>query len=151
MANALTTLRLLLVLPFAWLMASPDARHAALAAVVLAAAIVTDLLDGFIARRRSTAGAAAGTGSSTSRRSGATSSSVSVSVSSSRSSPPSSGCWSRAPWSRWESGSCSSSPRGGEELPRRPPEKEEADPRVEEHEEVVLDEPERRHLARPLR
>ena len=58
MANALTTLRLLLVLPFAWLMASPDARHAALAAVVLAAAIVTDLLDGVIARRRSTASAA---------------------------------------------------------------------------------------------
>ena len=58
MANALTTLRLLLVLPFAWLMASADARHAALAAVILAAAIVTDLLDGFIARRRSTASAA---------------------------------------------------------------------------------------------
>jgi len=58
MANALTTIRLLLVLPFAWLMASPDARHAAVAAVIFAAAIVTDLLDGLIARRRGTASAA---------------------------------------------------------------------------------------------
>lgn len=55
MANALTTIRLLLAAPFAWLMASADARHAALAAVILAAAIVTDLLDGAIARRRGTA------------------------------------------------------------------------------------------------
>src|SRR6266852_3657899 len=58
MANALTTIRLLLVLPFAWLMAAPDARHAARAAVILAAAIITDLLDGQIARRRGTASAA---------------------------------------------------------------------------------------------
>jgi phosphatidylglycerophosphate synthase len=55
MANALTAVRLLLVLPFAVLMAAADARHAAVAALVLAAAIATDLLDGPIARRRGTA------------------------------------------------------------------------------------------------
>lgn len=60
MANALTAGRLLLVVPFALLMARGDAGHAALAALVLAAAIATDLLDGPIARRRGTAGSAGG-------------------------------------------------------------------------------------------
>ncbi len=60
MAHALTAVRLLLVVPFALLMARGDARHAAFAAVMLAAAIVTDLLDGLIARRRGTASAAGG-------------------------------------------------------------------------------------------
>ena len=55
MAHALTALRLLLVVPFALVMVPGDARHAALAAVVLAVAIATDLLDGTIARRRGTA------------------------------------------------------------------------------------------------
>src|SRR5437762_5692104 len=58
MANALTTIRLILALPFAWLMASGDSWHAALAAVTLAMAIGTDLLDGPVARRRGTATAA---------------------------------------------------------------------------------------------
>jgi len=55
MANALTALRLLLVAPFALLMASP--AHAALAGLVLAVAIATDLLDGPLARRRGSASA----------------------------------------------------------------------------------------------
>ena len=58
MANALTAARALLILPFAALMAQGDARHAALAALVLAAAIATDLLDGPLARRRGTVSAA---------------------------------------------------------------------------------------------
>src|SRR3954469_24328056 len=60
MANALTAARLLLAVPFAWLMARADARSAALAGLVLAAAIVTDVLDGPLARRRGTATAAGG-------------------------------------------------------------------------------------------
>ncbi len=55
MANALTALRLLLAVPFVFLMASVGARPAALAALTLAAAIATDLLDGPVARRRGTA------------------------------------------------------------------------------------------------
>lgn len=58
MANALSVVRLLLVVPFAVLMARGGAGHAALAAVVLAVAIATDLLDGPIARSRGTASAA---------------------------------------------------------------------------------------------
>lgn len=58
MANALTSVRVLLVLPFVFLMVRGDARHAALAGLVLAAAIATDLLDGPIARRRRTVTAA---------------------------------------------------------------------------------------------
>ncbi|MBI4272150.1 MAG: CDP-alcohol phosphatidyltransferase family protein [Candidatus Rokubacteria bacterium] len=58
MANALTGVRLLLIVPFAVLMARGDARSAILAALVLAAAIATDLLDGPVARRRGTATAA---------------------------------------------------------------------------------------------
>ena len=58
MANALTGIRLLLVVPFVFLMARGDARSAGLAALVLAAAIATDLLDGRIARRRGTVTAA---------------------------------------------------------------------------------------------
>ncbi|HXJ80441.1 MAG TPA: CDP-alcohol phosphatidyltransferase family protein [Candidatus Methylomirabilis sp.] len=58
MANALTGVRLLLAVPFALLMASGSARSAVLAALTLAAAIATDLLDGPVARRRGTATAA---------------------------------------------------------------------------------------------
>jgi phosphatidylglycerophosphate synthase len=60
MANALTVARLILTVPFAFLMAAGGARHAVLAAVTLAAAIATDLLDGPVARRRGTATAAGG-------------------------------------------------------------------------------------------
>src|SRR5207245_1166819 len=46
MANALTAARVLLALPFAFLMTGGGARRAALAALVLAAAIATDVLGG---------------------------------------------------------------------------------------------------------
>ena len=58
MANALTAVRLLLAFPFAIFMLAPDGRHAAWAAVILAAAIATDLADGPIARRLGSASAA---------------------------------------------------------------------------------------------
>lgn len=58
MAHALTATRLLLVIPFALVMARGDAHHAALAALALVTAIATDLLDGVIARRRGTASTA---------------------------------------------------------------------------------------------
>jgi phosphatidylglycerophosphate synthase len=58
MANTLTAARVLLALPFAFLMTRDGARAAALAALVLAAAIATDLFDGRVARRRGTASAA---------------------------------------------------------------------------------------------
>lgn len=61
MANALTTLRLLLVAPFAFYMAKGDARSAAIALIIWAAALATDFLDGPIARRRRTMSAASGT------------------------------------------------------------------------------------------
>jgi CDP-diacylglycerol--glycerol-3-phosphate 3-phosphatidyltransferase len=54
MAHALTAARLVLAVPFAVLMSSGDARAAALAALILLAAIATDLLDGPVARRRGT-------------------------------------------------------------------------------------------------
>lgn len=60
MAHALTAARLLLVIPFALVMARGDAYHAAMGALALVAAIVTDLLDGVIARRRGTASTAGG-------------------------------------------------------------------------------------------
>src|SRR5262245_40209628 len=55
MANALTTLRLILAAPFAYLMVSEGTTHVMLAALTLAVGIATDLLDGHIARRRGTA------------------------------------------------------------------------------------------------
>jgi phosphatidylglycerophosphate synthase len=60
MAHTLTSVRLLLILPFAFLMAHGEPHAAALAAAVLAVAIATDVLDGVIARRRGTASAAGG-------------------------------------------------------------------------------------------
>ena len=60
MAHVLTTLRLLLVVPFALLMGHDEPARVSLAGLVLAAAIATDLLDGVIARRRGTASAAGG-------------------------------------------------------------------------------------------
>ncbi len=54
MANALTALRLLLVAPFAFLMARGDARSAALALIVWMVALATDFADGPIARRQGT-------------------------------------------------------------------------------------------------
>jgi CDP-diacylglycerol--glycerol-3-phosphate 3-phosphatidyltransferase len=54
MANALTAVRLLLVVPFAFFMAKGDVRSAVFALVVWAVALITDFLDGPIARRRGT-------------------------------------------------------------------------------------------------
>jgi len=51
MANALTAARVLLALPFAFLMTREDPRSALLAALLFAVAIVTDVLDGVVARR----------------------------------------------------------------------------------------------------
>ena len=54
MANALTALRLLLVIPFALLMARSDQRSAVFALIVWIVALATDFADGPIARRRGT-------------------------------------------------------------------------------------------------
>ena len=59
MAHALTTVRFLLIVPFAVLMAHGEPHRAALATGVLAA-IATDVLDGVIARRHGTASAVGG-------------------------------------------------------------------------------------------
>lgn len=61
MANALTALRLLLVVPFAFFMARGDERSAAFALVVWAVALATDFVDGPIARRRGSVTARSGT------------------------------------------------------------------------------------------
>ena len=61
MANVLTAIRLFLVIPFAVLMARGDERSAIIALVAWAVAVITDLLDGPIARRRGTVTAWSGT------------------------------------------------------------------------------------------
>ena len=61
MANALTALRLFLVIPFAALMSKGDTRSAGFALIVWAVALLTDFLDGPIARRRGTVTAWSGT------------------------------------------------------------------------------------------
>jgi CDP-diacylglycerol--glycerol-3-phosphate 3-phosphatidyltransferase len=61
MANALTALRLLLVVPFAYFMTKGDVRFAVFALVVWVVALITDFLDGPIARRRGTVTALSGT------------------------------------------------------------------------------------------
>ena len=60
MANALTAVRLFLVAPFAFFMAKGDARSAVFALAAWVVALVTDFLDGPIARRRSTVSALSG-------------------------------------------------------------------------------------------
>jgi phosphatidylglycerophosphate synthase len=57
MANALTAVRLLLVLPMAAALARPDLLAPGVVALVLCVAIATDYLDGPIARRTGTASA----------------------------------------------------------------------------------------------
>ncbi|HEV3481361.1 MAG TPA: CDP-alcohol phosphatidyltransferase family protein [Candidatus Acidoferrales bacterium] len=54
MANALTALRLVLVLPFVFFMANGDSRSAAAALIIWVVGLTTDLLDGPVARRRGT-------------------------------------------------------------------------------------------------
>src|SRR3984957_1701107 len=61
MANALTALRLLLVIPFAFFMTKGDVRSAVFGLVIWAVALLTDFLDGPIARRRGTVTAWSGT------------------------------------------------------------------------------------------
>jgi CDP-diacylglycerol---glycerol-3-phosphate 3-phosphatidyltransferase len=61
MANALTAVRLFLVLPFAFFMARGDRRSAIFALVAWVVALITDLMDGPIARRRGTVTAFSGT------------------------------------------------------------------------------------------
>jgi phosphatidylglycerophosphate synthase len=60
MANALTALRLFLVIPFALFMARGDERSAVFALIVWVVALTTDFLDGPIARRRGTVSALSG-------------------------------------------------------------------------------------------
>ena len=57
MVNALTAVRLLLVIPFAFFMASGDLRHAVFALLAMVVALATDFLDGPIARRTGTVSA----------------------------------------------------------------------------------------------
>src|SRR5262245_52584588 len=61
MANALTALRLALAAPVGVWLASDDRSAPLLAAVAIIVAIVTDLVDGPLARRRGTATPAGGT------------------------------------------------------------------------------------------
>lgn len=61
MANALTAVRLLLVVPFAFFMARGDKASAIFALIAWAVALITDFLDGPIARRRGTITAFSGT------------------------------------------------------------------------------------------
>jgi len=209
MANALTAIRLLLALPFALLMASGGAREAAIAGLLLAAAIATDLLDGAVARRRGTVTSAGGAfdhavdfifvvgGLAGGAGRGAFPWILPVLVTAAflqyvvdsywvdgrRALRPSrlgryNGILYFAPlggdilvrvglgllrplvtavaWLLVASTALSmaqrlrASWRRGEQLPRRPSEKEQAETRVEEDEEVVLDEAERGHLGRPL-
>ena len=60
MANALTAVRFLLVLPFAFFMAKADKSSAIFALVMWVVALITDLVDGPIARRRRTVTAISG-------------------------------------------------------------------------------------------
>ena len=57
MANALSLLRLLLVAPFAWLLARGDATSAPWAVALFWIAVASDLADGPLARARGTASA----------------------------------------------------------------------------------------------
>jgi len=60
MANALTAIRLLLVIPFAFFMSRTDERSALFALLAWVVALATDFLDGPIARRRGTVSALSG-------------------------------------------------------------------------------------------
>lgn len=57
MANALTTIRLLLIGPVCWALLNPLAHHPILLALMIAVAIATDYADGKVARWRGTASA----------------------------------------------------------------------------------------------
>jgi phosphatidylglycerophosphate synthase len=55
MANLLTAVRLLLIIPFAWSMANPELLPALVPLLMLVLAITTDYFDGIVARARNTA------------------------------------------------------------------------------------------------
>jgi phosphatidylglycerophosphate synthase len=57
MANLLTAIRLLLVLPVAWAFADPDLLPALVLCLLLAIAIITDYFDGIVARATNSASA----------------------------------------------------------------------------------------------
>ncbi len=61
MANALTAVRLLLVVPFAFFMTRGDVRSAVFALIVWVVALITDFADGPIARRKGTVTPLSGT------------------------------------------------------------------------------------------
>lgn len=61
MANALTAIRLLLVIPFAFYMAHADTHSALIALILWVAALLTDFLDGPLARRTGSVTALSGT------------------------------------------------------------------------------------------
>jgi CDP-diacylglycerol--glycerol-3-phosphate 3-phosphatidyltransferase len=61
MANVLTAVRLLLVAPFAIFMARGDVRYALFALIAWVVALVTDFLDGPVARQRGTVSPLSGT------------------------------------------------------------------------------------------
>src|ERR1700691_3126908 len=61
MANALTALRLLLAIPFAFFMTMGDVRSAVIALIIWVVALASDFLDGPIARRQGTVTAWSGT------------------------------------------------------------------------------------------
>ena len=61
MANALTALRMFLILPLAFFMANGGKRNALFGAMVMMVAIATDLLDGPVARWRGTVTPMSGT------------------------------------------------------------------------------------------
>jgi len=61
MANVLTAIRLLLVVPFAFFMAHGDEGSAVFALIAWVVSLLTDFLDGPIARRRGTVTALSGT------------------------------------------------------------------------------------------
>lgn len=60
MANALTAIRLFLVIPFAFFMSGADERSALFALIVWGVALATDFLDGPVSRRRGTVSALSG-------------------------------------------------------------------------------------------
>lgn len=61
MANALTAVRLFLVAPFTFFMSKGDVRFAVFALIVWVVALITDFLDGPVARRRNSVTALSGT------------------------------------------------------------------------------------------
>src|SRR6266542_4284730 len=163
MANALTALRVLLTVPFAFLMTRGDRWSAAPAGIVLVAAIATDLLDGVVARRRATDTSAGGVfdhaadclfvtaGLAAGAVRGVFPWMLALLVPAAFAQYVVDSYWGHrgralrtSGLGRWNG------VLYFEQLAGRPPEKQEPDGGVEQDEEVVLDEAEGRHLAGSL-